>query len=116
MLERHAPLWLLLQDKKKRTAVASKLKHNQLNVISQFMRAFLEKKYNFDKKQLHKIRSDKEYIRQLAHGKLTNNQKREILSQRGGFLPAVARMVAKPLIGAIATVAGAGLAKAIEKI
>ena len=92
----------VMDNEGQRHALIETMNNQQMNTISKYMRDFLEQKSKVPKKVLEKLKEDKDFIYHLANRKNSVKSKKEVLKQKGGFLPVLAATAAAPFINVLA--------------
>jgi hypothetical protein len=86
----------------KRKRIISTCNEDNINALAEIAWNTLRGNLSFNPSQLSKLRKHKETVRKLARKTLSPSQKRNILHQKGGFLP----LLVTAFLSALGSVAG----------
>lgn len=107
--KKNVALWQLISPKNKnkqqREVLIQSLNKTQMNDISRLLKAFMSRKLPVSSGVISKLKKDKQFLYCLANCATPLDKRKEIVRQKGGFLPLLLPMLLKGAVGAI----GAGL-------
>lgn len=111
-IKKHLPLLLMLtndsslrsSNKMQRQTLIDTMSKEQMKAITKLMRDFLDVKYPIPPDVVDKLKEDKDLIYQLSSEQVSDDDKKNILRQKGGFLP-LAALAATPILSMLGKVA-----------
>lgn len=87
-----------------RSAVIKKLNRSEIDAVMELVQKFLGTRVPIDPESRRKLRRHRKHMLTLADPRASMKSKKEVLSQRGGIIPAILPIVAAamgPLVGSI---------------
>lgn len=112
LVKRNVALWQLIsptnKNRQQRETLIQSLNKGQLDDISRMLRAFMNGKFKVTDGVIKKLKKDKQFLYCLADCKTPIEERKDIVRQKGGFLPFLLPLLIKGAVGGIAAAAAAG--------
>ena len=93
------------RNAKQRSAIIDTMDNSQMKQFGRVMKSFISSKYKMPRQYLKKLKRDRHFVTAMMDPRVPLATKKKILSQKGGFipaiLPAILKTVAAPLLGNI---------------